>query len=104
KPLQSTSIYSISKKTQEELALCFGRAYGISTFALRFFNVFGSRQSLSNPYTGVAAIFMGRLKNEKAPLIFEDGAQSRDFIHVSDVADAVVCATDSTSDQYEALN
>src|SRR5205085_1013752 len=57
KPLLSTSIYAITKKTQEELALCFGHAYAIPTLALRFFNVFGSRQSLSNPYTGVAAIF-----------------------------------------------
>jgi dTDP-L-rhamnose 4-epimerase len=90
KPLQSTSIYAISKKSQEELALCFGGAYDIPTIALRFFNVFGSRQALSNPYTGVAAIFMGRLKNGRAPMIFEDGGQSRDFIHVHDVARAVV--------------
>lgn len=90
KPLQYTSIYAISKKTQEELALCFSRAYRIPTLALRFFNVYGSRQALSNPYTGVAAIFLGRLKNGKPPKIFEDGRQSRDFIHVHDVADAVV--------------
>lgn len=89
KPLQYTSVYAISKKTQEELALCFGRAYGIPTLALRFFNVYGSRQALSNPYTGVAAIFMGRLKNGNRPKVFEDGRQSRDFIHVHDVADAV---------------
>ncbi|HEX7049127.1 MAG TPA: NAD-dependent epimerase/dehydratase family protein [Longimicrobiales bacterium] len=89
KPLQFTSIYAISKKVQEELALCFGRAYDIPTVALRFFNVYGSRQSLSNPYTGVAAIFMSRLKNGRPPLIFEDGGQSRDFIHVSDVAEAI---------------
>jgi dTDP-L-rhamnose 4-epimerase len=104
KPLQFTSIYAITKKTQEELALCFGRAYGISTFALRFFNVFGSRQALSNPYTGVAAIFMGRLKNGNAPLIFEDGRQSRDFIHVFDVADAVVRATENESEGADAIN
>jgi dTDP-L-rhamnose 4-epimerase len=104
KPLQFTSIYSVTKKTQEELALCFGRAYGISTFALRFFNVFGSRQALSNPYTGVAAIFMGRLKNGNAPLVFEDGRQSRDFIHVFDVADAVVRATEIESDSVDYMN
>jgi dTDP-L-rhamnose 4-epimerase len=90
KPLQFTSIYAISKKTQEEMALCFGLAYRIPTIALRFFNVYGSRQALSNPYTGVAAIFTGRLKNGRAPLVFEDGRQSRDFVHVHDVADAVV--------------
>ncbi|HET9982872.1 MAG TPA: NAD-dependent epimerase/dehydratase family protein, partial [Longimicrobiales bacterium] len=104
KPLQSTSIYAITKKTQEEMALCFGRAYGIPTVALRFFNVFGSRQALSNPYTGVAAIFMGRLKNGNAPLIFEDGRQSRDFIHVSDVADAVVRAVEAENGQGGAYN
>jgi dTDP-L-rhamnose 4-epimerase len=90
KPLQYSSIYAISKKTQEELALCFGPAYHIPTVALRFFNAYGSRQALSNPYTGVAAIFMGRLKNGRAPLVFEDGRQSRDFVHVHDVARAVV--------------
>ncbi len=104
KPLQFTSVYAISKKTQEELALCFGRAYGIPTLALRFFNVFGSRQALSNPYTGVAAIFRGRLKNGRAPLVFEDGAQSRDFIHVHDVADAVVQAAEGTGDACAAVN
>ncbi len=104
KPLQFTSVYAVTKKTQEELALCFGRAYGIPTLALRFFNVFGSRQALSNPYTGVAAIFMGRLKNGKAPLVFEDGAQSRDFIHVSDIADAVVRAVEGEGPAWDAVN
>ncbi|HEX6308368.1 MAG TPA: NAD-dependent epimerase/dehydratase family protein [Longimicrobiales bacterium] len=95
KPLQYTSIYAITKKTQEELALCFGAAYAIPTLALRFFNVYGSRQALSNPYTGAAAIFMSRLKNGRAPLIFEDGRQTRDFIHVSDVAAAVTRALEA---------
>ncbi len=104
KPLQHTSVYAVTKKTQEELALCFGRAYGIPTLALRFFNVYGSRQALSNPYTGVAAIFMGRLKNGRAPMVFEDGRQSRDLIHVFDVADAVVRAAEGTDVVYEALN
>jgi len=89
KPLQCSSVYAISKKTQEELALCFGSAYRIPVVALRFFNVHGPRQSLSNPYTGVLAIFISRLRNQKPPLIFEDGRQSRDFIHVYDVAEAV---------------
>lgn len=104
KPLQFTSIYAVTKKTQEELALCFGRAYRIPTLALRFFNVFGSRQALSNPYTGVAAIFMGRLKNGKPPLVFEDGRQSRDFIHVLDVADAVVHALETETETSGAFN
>ncbi|MBI4409582.1 MAG: GDP-mannose 4,6-dehydratase [Gemmatimonadetes bacterium] len=104
KPLQFTSVYAITKKTQEELALCFGRAYGIPALALRFFNVYGSRQSLSNPYTGVAAIFMSRLKNGHAPLIFEDGRQSRDFIHVSDVAESVVRALEADAAVAGAAN
>jgi dTDP-L-rhamnose 4-epimerase len=92
KTLESTSIYALTKKQQEELALCFGGAYRIPTIALRFFNVYGSRQSLNNPYTGVAAIFMSRLKNHNAPIVFEDGLQSRDFVHVHDLADTVVRA------------
>jgi len=104
KPLQATSIYAITKRTQEDLALCFGRAYRIPTLALRFFNVYGSRQALSNPYTGVAAIFLSRLKNGKAPLVFEDGKQSRDFIHVSDVAKAVVRSVEDRNEAWEACN
>lgn len=104
KPLQSTSVYAITKKAQEELALCFGRAYGIPTVALRFFNVYGSRQALSNPYTGVAAIFMARLKSGRPPLVFEDGRQSRDFIHVFDVADAVVRALEVEGDVSGGFN
>jgi len=104
KPLQATSVYAITKRTQEDLALCFGRAYGIPTLALRFFNVYGSRQALSNPYTGVAAIFLSRLKNGKPPLVFEDGKQSRDFIHVSDVAKAVVRSVEDRNEAWEACN
>src|SRR5262245_53082890 len=66
--------------------LAVGAAYGIPTVALRFFNVYGERQSLSNPYTGVAAIFSSRLLNDRAPLVFEDGRQTRDFIDVRDIA------------------
>ena len=104
KPLRYSSIYAITKKTQEEMALCFGAAYRVPTLALRFFNVYGSRQALSNPYTGVAAIFMGRLRSGRTPLIFEDGEQSRDFIHVHDVADSVVRAVEGSGPACEALN
>jgi dTDP-L-rhamnose 4-epimerase len=104
KPLQYTSIYAITKKTQEELALCFGAAYNVPTLALRFFNVFGSRQALSNPYTGAAAIFLARLKNGNAPLVFEDGRQTRDFIHVGDVATAVVSSLDADAGVSGAFN
>jgi dTDP-L-rhamnose 4-epimerase len=88
KPLQPNSIYAINKRDHEEMFLAVGRALGIPTAALRLFNVYGSRQALSNPYTGVAAIFVSRLLNDQRPLVFEDGEQRRDFVHVSDVADA----------------
>ncbi len=80
KPLQTNSVYAVTKRDQEELCLITGRAYGIPTVALRFFNVYGPRQSLDNPYTGVAAIFQSRIKNGQPPVVFEDGHQSRDFV------------------------
>jgi dTDP-L-rhamnose 4-epimerase len=86
KPLSTTSIYAQSKKNQEEMALMIGRAYGIPTIALRYFNVYGPRQSLNNPYTGVCAIFSSRIKNNHPPLIYEDGNQKRDFVYVTDIA------------------
>jgi len=95
KPRESTSIYAITKKDQEEMCLSIGRAYDIPTVALRYFNIFGSRQALDNPYTGVCAIFSSRIKNDNPPLIFEDGQQTRDFVHVSDVARANRLATES---------
>jgi dTDP-L-rhamnose 4-epimerase len=86
KPLRPTSIYAIGKRDQEEMVLSVGAAYGIPAVALRFFNVYGERQALSNPYTGVAAIFASRLLNNRPPLVFEDGNQTRDFVDVRDVA------------------
>jgi dTDP-L-rhamnose 4-epimerase len=82
------SVYALSKYDQERLCLITGRAYGIPTVALRFFNVYGPHQALSNPYTGVLAIFASRLLNDHAPVIFEDGNQKRDFVNVKDVARA----------------
>ena len=100
KPLNPTSVYAVTKRDQEELCLCVGRAYGIPTVALRLFNVYGPRQALSNPYTGVAAIFGARLLNRQSPLVFEDGLQTRDLVHVSDVVAAfqAVLATPSVAD------
>jgi dTDP-L-rhamnose 4-epimerase len=94
KPLNPTSVYAVNKRDQEEMCLSIGSSYGIPTTALRLFNVYGSRQALSNPYTGVAAIFCGRLLNDRPPLVFEDGLQRRDFVHVEDVAQAIVSATE----------
>jgi dTDP-L-rhamnose 4-epimerase len=82
------SVYALSKYDQEQLCLMVGQAYRIPTVALRFFNVFGPRQALSNPYTGVLAIFTSRLLNGEAPLIFEDGYQRRDFVSVYDIVQA----------------
>jgi len=92
KPATPQSIYAITKRAQEELFLAFGRAYGIPVTVLRYFNVYGSRQALSNPYTGVAKIFALHFAQGKAPLIYEDGFQTRDFIHVSDVVSANILA------------
>lgn len=83
-----SSVYALSKYDQERLGLLIGKAYNIPTVALRFFNVYGTRQALSNPYTGVLAIFASRLLNNNSPLIFEDGYQMRDFVHVTDIARA----------------
>lgn len=82
------SVYALSKWDQERLCLLTGAAYRVPTVALRFFNVYGPRQALSNPYTGVLAIFAARLLNDNPPLVFEDGRQRRDFVHVRDVARA----------------
>jgi dTDP-L-rhamnose 4-epimerase len=92
KPLRPTSVYAVTKRDHEELFLVVGAAYGIPTVALRYFNIYGSRQALSNPYTGVMAIFSARLLNGHAPLLFEDGRQTRDFVHVHDIAQANVLA------------
>jgi dTDP-L-rhamnose 4-epimerase len=83
------SVYALTKYDQERLCLIFGDAYRIPTVAARFFNVYGPRQALSNPYTGVLAIFASRLLNKRAPLIYEDGLQRRDFVSVYDVARAL---------------
>ncbi len=104
KPLFPTSIYAISKRDQEEMCLTVGRAYGIPTVALRYFNVYGPRQAVSNPYTGVAAIFSSRLLNQRPPLIFEDGLQSRDFVHVSDIVQANLLAMQNGAANYEVFN
>ena len=104
KPLYPTSVYAVSKRDQEELCLSVGRVYKIPTVALRYFNVYGPRQSLSNPYTGVCAIFLSRIKNGKRPLIFEDGLQSRDFVSVHDIVQANLLAMTKEEADYEAFN
>jgi dTDP-L-rhamnose 4-epimerase len=104
KPLYPTSIYAINKRDHEEMALAFGQAYELPAVALRFFNIYGSRQALSNPYTGVAAIFSGRMLAGEAPVIYEDGHQLRDFVHVSDIVQACCLAISSPAANYQVLN
>ncbi len=99
-----SSIYALNKYDQERMCLLFGSSYGIPTTALRFFNVYGPDQALSNPYTGVLAIFAGRLLNEKPPLIFEDGHQRRDFVSVLDVARACALCLDEPAAAGRVLN
>jgi dTDP-L-rhamnose 4-epimerase len=98
------SVYALSKYDQERLCLLFGAAYKVPTVALRLFNVYGPRQALSNPYTGVLAIFASRLLNGRAPLIFEDGLQRRDFVSVHDVTSACLLALESPRAAGRALN
>jgi dTDP-L-rhamnose 4-epimerase len=98
------SVYALSKFDQERMCLMIGRAYGIPTVALRFFNAYGPRQALSNPYTGVLAIFASRLLNGNAPTIFEDGFQRRDFVSVYDVAQACRLALESPAAVGETFN
>lgn len=104
KPLFPTSVYAISKQDQEQYCLSVGRAYDIPTVALRYFNVYGTRQALSNPYTGVCAIFSGRLLNDQRPMIFEDGEQTRDFVHISDIVQANLLALEKDEANYNVFN
>lgn len=103
-PLRPTSVYGITKRDQEELVLVLGRAYGVESVALRYLNVYGPRQALGNPYTGVAAIFAARVLNGRRPLVFEDGAQIRDLVHVSDVVRATGLAMDAPGAAGQAIN
>jgi dTDP-L-rhamnose 4-epimerase len=104
KPFMPMSIYAIGKRDHEEMFLAFGIAYGIPAVALRYFNVYGDRQALSNPYTGVAAIFSSRILNNNSPVIYEDGQQTRDFIHVSDIVQANMLAMEKAEANNEMFN
>ncbi|HET6765699.1 MAG TPA: NAD-dependent epimerase/dehydratase family protein [Longimicrobiaceae bacterium] len=104
KPLDPTSIYALTKADQEKMVLQIGEAYGIPSVALRFFNIYGPRQALSNPYTGVAAIFSARLLNGESPVVYEDGGQRRDFVSVHDIVRALLLAADEPGAVGRALN
>jgi dTDP-L-rhamnose 4-epimerase len=98
------SVYALTKFDQERLGLLYGAAYSVPTVALRFFNVYGPRQALSNPYTGVLAIFAARLLNDRRPLVYEDGGQRRDFVNVADVARACRLALELDGADGRAVN
>lgn len=104
KPCHPTSVYAVNKRDQEEMVLAVCRSIGVPAVAMRFFNAYGERQALSNPYTGVAAIFSSALLNRKRPLVFEDGAQRRDFIHVSDIVEGCALALQNDGVQDEVFN
>ncbi|WP_075293227.1 NAD-dependent epimerase/dehydratase family protein [Pararhizobium arenae] len=104
KPVDLASIYALTKYAQEKQVLIFGEAYGVDAVALRLFNVFGAGQALSNPYTGVLANFASRLANGQPPMIFEDGEQRRDFVHVRDVAQAFCLALEKPKAAGHVIN
>jgi len=104
KPLYRDNIYSMTKYHQEEMVLLIGKTYGIPAVAPRFFNVYGPRQSLSNPYAGVAAIWLSRLLNDKQPVVFEDGGQLRDFVSIHDVVDCLTLMIESSAADFLPVN
>jgi dTDP-L-rhamnose 4-epimerase len=104
KALYRDNIYSMTKYHQEEMVLLIGKTYGIPAVAPRFFNVYGPRQSLSNPYAGVAAIWLSRLLNGKRPVVFEDGGQLRDFVSVHDVVDCLILMIEKSGADYLPVN
>ncbi len=104
KQSEVTSVYALSKRDQEELCLTFGRTYNVPVTALRFFNIYGTRQALSNPYTGVAAIFASRLLNNQPPLVFEDGEQQRDFVNIHDIVRANLLAMERRQSNGQVIN
>ena len=102
--LLARNVYALTKRYQEELALSLGGVYGFPVVCLRLFNVYGPRQSLSNPYTGVLAIFLSRLAARERPVVYEDGAQSRDFVSVHDVVGAMLAALETATADGTVLN
>ncbi len=104
KPSEINSVYALSKRDQEQLCLIYGRNYDLPVTALRFFNIYGTRQALSNPYTGVAAVFASRMLNGNAPLVFEDGEQMRDFVSVHDIVRANMLAMERPESNGEVIN
>lgn len=102
--INNNSIYALTKNVQEELLFTLGKMYSIPVVSFRCFNVYGPRQSLSNPYTGVTAIFISRLKNNNPPVVYEDGMQTRDFVSVHDVVNALLLGMEKKEADYQIMN
>jgi dTDP-L-rhamnose 4-epimerase len=102
--LLAQNVYALTKRYQEELTLSLGQTYGFPVVCLRLFNVYGPRQSLNNPYTGVLAIFLSRLLNDQSPVVYEDGRQTRDFVSVHDVVGATLLALKQPQADYQVIN
>lgn len=103
-PLRPSSFYGLSKQVQEQMALLFGETLNVDVFALRFQNVYGPGQSLLNPYTGVLSVFSNLARAGKGIEVFEDGLESRDFVHVDDVVSAITAAVDGEARGLHRLN
>ncbi len=103
-PPVPASIYAITKKTQEEISFCCAKTLGVPAVALRFSNVYGDRQSMSNPYVGISSIFASRVINREPVEIYEDGLESRDFVYVKDVVAACLLAMDNVRADNQVFN
>jgi len=102
--IHPSSIYGVTKQVQEQLFMITGQSIGVPTVSLRFQNVYGAGQSLSNPYTGILSIFSTRIKNGNDINIFEDGLESRDFIYIDDVVDSIVLSIFKDESNFQIFN
>jgi dTDP-L-rhamnose 4-epimerase len=102
--IHPSSIYGITKQTQENMVLTICKALGIPAVAFRYQNVYGPGQSLTNPYTGILSIFSTQIKNGNDLNIFEDGRESRDFVYIDDVVAATILGLKKTKANYEIFN
>ncbi len=102
--IHPSSIYGVTKQVQEQMFMITGKSLHIPTVALRFQNVYGAGQSLSNPYTGILSIFSTRIKNGNDINIFEDGLESRDFVYIDDVVDSIVLSIFDDNADYNVFN
>jgi len=103
-PFNPTSYYGITKQAQEQTVLTVAQSLGISAYGLRYQNVYGPGQSLKNPYTGILAVFSNLARANQPINIFEDGQESRDFVHVEDVVDATMRCIDRPGTHVDRFN